>query len=84
MPLNYLSLPGGHGNPGQQTTPQQPIHDVLTETTPVLINYLHDSMKHMKEQFSIDFIASRLPPYHENTSQIEQIGTSLNNEDTPL
>lgn len=69
MPLNYLALPNGHSNPQQPTT-TQPIDDVISETTPILMNLLSAGTMYMKQRSSIDFISSRLPPYYGNRSEI--------------
>ena len=60
LPLNYLSLPGGYCNPGQQATP---LINTIEELTPVITQGFNESMNIVKEQYSMDFILSRLPPY---------------------
>ena len=66
LPLNYLSLPGS-------TTIVQ-CSPIMEDMTQLVMKRFNESLLTVTEQYSMDFITCRLPPYYSDRSDIAPKG----------
>ena len=75
LPLNHLSLPNGYCN---DTCTDNTLSQSINDITQLVLKQFNGGLDSVAEQYSIDFIMSRLPPYYTDLSEIAPRGSGLN------